>query len=64
MKSNYDPKKHHRRSIRLKGYDYAKPGAYFITMITHQHEFRFGGITNGEMILNELGKIVKQAMNF
>jgi len=28
----YDPNKHHRRSIRLKGYDYSQPGAYFVTI--------------------------------
>ena len=28
----YDPEKHGRRSIRLKGYDYSQPGAYFVTM--------------------------------
>ena len=32
----YDPQKHHRRSIRLKGYDYSQPGAYFVTLVTHQ----------------------------
>jgi len=29
----YDPNKHHRRSIRLKGYDYAQAGAYFVTIV-------------------------------
>jgi putative transposase len=28
----YDPDKHHRRSIRLRGYDYAAPGRYFVTI--------------------------------
>ena len=30
----YDPSKHHRRSIRLKGYDYHNAGAYFVTICT------------------------------
>ena len=30
----YDPEKHHRRSIRLKGYDYSRVGAYFVTIVT------------------------------
>jgi REP element-mobilizing transposase RayT len=38
---SYDPDKHHRRSIRLKGYDYAQPGAYFCTIVTHQRELLF-----------------------
>ena len=42
MKSRYDPTKHHRRSIRLRGYDYASPGAYFVTMVTHDRECLFG----------------------
>jgi hypothetical protein len=24
----YDPQQHHRRSVRLKGYDYTQPGVY------------------------------------
>jgi len=37
----FDPKIHHRRSIRLKNYDYSKPGAYFITICTHNRELLF-----------------------
>lgn len=28
----YDPDIHHRRSIRLRGYDYTQAGAYFVTI--------------------------------
>jgi REP element-mobilizing transposase RayT len=31
----YDPRIHHRRSIRLQGYDYSQSGAYFVTICTH-----------------------------
>lgn len=34
----YDPQKHHRRSIRLKGYDYHNAGAYFVTICTQNRE--------------------------
>lgn len=34
----YDPTKHHRRSIRLKGYDYHIAGAYFVTICTKERE--------------------------
>jgi REP element-mobilizing transposase RayT len=34
----YDPYRHNRRSIRLRGYDYSKPGAYFVTICTHDRE--------------------------
>lgn len=54
----YHPDKHHRRSIRLKGYDYSSAGAYFITLCTHQRNCLFGAIADGEMHLNELGQIV------
>ena len=53
----YDPEKHHRRSIRLKDYDYSQSGAYFITICTHNRECLFGEIVNVGMILNEFGKI-------
>jgi len=54
----YDPRRHRRRSIRLKGYDYTRPGAYFITICTHNREPLFGRVVDGEMVLNEYGEIV------
>lgn len=55
----FDPKIHHRRSIRLKGYDYTQNGAYYITIVTYQRQHLFGEVVNGEMQLNELGKIAQ-----
>ena len=55
--NQYNPQIHHRRSIRLKGYDYAQEGLYFITICCENRICRFGNIENGEMILNEYGKI-------
>jgi REP element-mobilizing transposase RayT len=63
MPAKFDPQKHHRRSIRLKGYDYAQPGAYFVTIVTYQRECLFGEIVDGEMQLNEYGKIVQKWWN-
>jgi len=37
----YNPDKHHRRSIRLQGYDYSQPGIYFITICTQNRERLF-----------------------
>lgn len=54
----YNPDKHHRRSIRLKGYDYASAGAYFVTICTHQRQCLFGEIVDGELQLSEFGQIV------
>lgn len=55
----YDPDKHHRRSIRLQGYDYAQSGAYFITLCTWQRQRLFGEIVNNEMQLNNYGEIIQ-----
>lgn len=55
----FNPKIHHRRSIRLKGYDYSQAGAYFVTIVTWQREMLFGEIVNGEVALNRYGKIVR-----
>ncbi len=54
----YDPAIHHRRSIRLRGYDYSQPGAYFVTLCTQKRKRLFGKIVNGEMRLNETGRLV------
>ena len=53
------PPIHHRRSIRLKGYDYSQNGAYFVTICVQNRECLFGEIENGEMVLNDAGKIIK-----
>jgi putative transposase len=58
-----DPDKHHRRSIRLKGYDYARSGAYFTTICTQNRACLFGEIINGEMRLNDAGRMIKKWWN-
>ncbi|MBK8492427.1 MAG: hypothetical protein IPL49_16455 [Saprospirales bacterium] len=57
---SYDPKKHHRRSIRLKGYDYSQGGFYFITICTKNGAHLFGRIEKGVMQLNEVGRIAEK----
>ena len=56
----YDPQKHHRRSIRLQGYDYSRPGAYFVTIVTYGRVCLFGEIVEGRMRLNGVGQIVQR----
>jgi putative transposase len=56
----YDPKKHHRRSIRLKSYDYTQMGVYFITVVTKDRECLFGEVTDGETRLNDAGKAIER----
>jgi REP element-mobilizing transposase RayT len=54
---------HHRRSLRLKGYDYCRQGLYFITVCVQNRECLFGEIANGEMVSNEYGKIIQTVWN-
>ena len=54
----YDPHRHHRRSLRLKGYDCSQAGAYFVTICSHKQQPLFGKIMGGEMQLNLLGQLV------
>ena len=57
----YDPRRHHRRSIRLKNYDYAQAGAYFVTLCDHEREFLFGEIApGGPMQYSAAGEIVAE----
>jgi putative transposase len=56
----YDLSKHHRQSIRLKGYDYSADGLYFVTICTYQRNCLFGEIANGIMHRDEYGQIVAE----
>ncbi len=55
----FDPNRHHRRSIRLKDYDYRNVGAYFITICAYKRECLFGEVVDLEMRLNEYGEIIQ-----
>jgi len=55
---SYNSEIHHRRSIRLQGYDYSQSGAYFVTICTFQRQHLFGVVNNEEMQLNVAGQIV------
>lgn len=55
---SYDPDKHDRQSIRLRGYDYTQTGAYFITICAHDRVCLFGEVEEGRMYLNAYGRIV------
>jgi REP element-mobilizing transposase RayT len=55
----YDPSRHHRHAMRLKGYDYSQPGAYFVT-ICIEGSFRFlSEIIDGQLYPSESGKMVQ-----
>jgi REP element-mobilizing transposase RayT len=56
----FDRKIHHRRSVRLKGYDYSQTGAYFVAIVTQQRECLFGEVLGEEMTVNDFGKIADE----
>ena len=60
MTNKYNPDTHHRRSIRLKGYDYSQSGLYFITLCTIDRTCMFGNVVEGKMQLNDIGQLVEQ----
>ena len=54
---SYDPPRHHRRSIRLSGWDYAHPGWYYVTILVKDRECHFGHVVNDTMELSALGLV-------
>ncbi len=54
----YNPTKHHRRSLRLKDYDYTHAGAYFVTICTQSRTCLFGTVVDGQIQLNDAGHVV------
>jgi len=52
--------KPNRQSIRLKGYDYAQAGAYFVTICTQGRLHLFGDVVDGEMVLNDAGEMITE----
>ena len=53
----YDPKKHHRKSIRLKGYNYSQAGMYYVVARTKKGECVLGEVVENEMKLSAVGKV-------
>jgi putative transposase len=56
----YDPEKHHRRSIRLKGFDYSRSAVYFVTICIQNRECLFGTILQDRLLLNDAGRMVSE----
>ena len=55
--NRYNPNIHHRRSIRMEGFDYSTKGAYFITICTQDREYLFGEIDSDTIRLSIYGEI-------
>ena len=60
MCGKYDPNIHHRRSIRLEGYDYSQDGWYSVTICAFGHKCLFGKFVNGQIQLYEYGRIIEK----
>ena len=56
----YDPRLHHRRSIRLKDYDYSLPGDYFLTICTQDKRRLLGSVIKGRVCLSHAGMMVSE----
>ena len=67
---SYNPNIHHRKSIRLKGYDYSQQGLYFITICCQNMKCLFGqiianpqivvhNVPKAKMVLNDAGKMIE-----
>lgn len=56
----YNSSLHHRRSIRIPGFDYSQPGLYFITIVTSNRIAFFGKLLNDEFRINGLGAIARE----
>ena len=59
----FDPNIHHRRTIRLKEYDYSQNGLYYVTICTKDRECLFGEIVDGQMNTNVYGEILESVWN-
>ena len=56
----FNPQIHHRRSIRLKDYDYFLKGAYFVTLCVQERVCLYGEVIGGDMELNPAGRKVAE----
>jgi putative transposase len=60
---NIDKKSHRRKLVRLRHYEYSQSGAYFITMCVQNRACLFGNIIDGDMQLNDAGRMIQSLWN-
>jgi len=63
MHNKFNPAMHHRKSIRMKDYDYSQNGAYFVTICVNNMVCFLGDVVDSTMVLNDVGKMVQTAWN-
>lgn len=56
----YDPERHHRRTMRWEGYDYASAGAYVVTVVTRDRRHLLGAINDDVMVPSAAGGVVEK----
>ncbi len=59
MTVRHGPERYHRRSIRLRGYDYRQRGAYFVTIVAQDRHCLFGNVDGNIVRLNEAGRVAR-----
>ena len=52
-----------RKILRLQNFDYTSNFAYFVTVCTHEMRCLFGSVKDGEMHLNEAGRMVREQVH-
>jgi len=62
VQPNPNPKLPQRRSIRLRHWDYASPGAYFVTVCTYEHKSLLGRVADVDVLLNAFGLAVRHCL--
>jgi len=56
----YNPQIHHRRSTRLRDWDYSGPGWYYVTLCTHGRACDLGEVKENKVILSPIGRIAEE----
>jgi putative transposase len=59
----YEPERHHRRSVRLRQYDYAQAGAYFVTICVQGRECLLGEVVSAAVVLSPFGRMADNWWN-
>lgn len=59
----FDREKHHRKSIRLKGWDYSNKGVYFVTICSYKRECIFEDSAIKQIIIEEWISIPGRFLN-
>ena len=58
----YDSNIHHRRTLRLHGFDYTQVGSYFVTLVTEGRETLFGEISSDQVSLSLAGQCAESML--